>query len=63
MEGISIIVFVIILIAIILIFRAVGAWMLRIDEVIKNQKIMIQELKKSNGEKEQNGEIKYMDEM
>jgi len=63
MEGFSIVVFIIILIGIILIFRAVGAWMLRIDEVIKNQKIMIQELKKSNGDKGEKREMKYMDEL
>lgn len=43
----------IILFVIILIMRAVGAWMLRIDEVIKNQKIIIKELKKSNENKAQ----------
>ncbi|MFK7949527.1 MAG: hypothetical protein AB8G11_18185 [Saprospiraceae bacterium] len=51
MEGFSLIVWIIVLVAIILIFRAVGAWMLRIDEVISNQKIIIQELKKENENK------------
>jgi Na+-transporting methylmalonyl-CoA/oxaloacetate decarboxylase gamma subunit len=58
MEGIGIMFFIIILILFILIMRAVGAWMLRIDEVIKNQKIMIQELKKFNKD-----EVKYLDEL
>ncbi|WP_417619843.1 hypothetical protein [Oceanihabitans sediminis] len=40
--------------------RAIGAWMLRIDEIIKNQKIIIQELKKGNGE---DNEKKYLDEL
>lgn len=31
---------------IILIIRLFGAWMLRIDEIIKNQKTMLVELKK-----------------
>ncbi len=44
----------------ILIMRAIGAWMLRIDEIIKNQKIIIQELKKGNGE---DNEKKYLDEL
>jgi uncharacterized membrane protein YbhN (UPF0104 family) len=52
MEGFSLIVGIIVLVGIILIFRAVGAWMLRIDEVIANQKIIIRELKKANKEEE-----------
>lgn len=53
MEGLSLIVGIIVIVGIILIFRAVGAWMLRIDEVIANQKIIIKELKKGNeGKKE-----------
>ena len=42
---------IIVFIVIILIMRAVGAWMLRIDEVISNQKVIIQELKKANENK------------
>ena len=44
---IGIVVFVII----ILIMRAIGAWMLRIDEVITNQKAILAELKKWNSQK------------
>ncbi len=32
----------------VLIMRFLGAWMLRIDEVISNQKKIIEELRKSN---------------
>jgi len=35
-------------IVIIFIIRLFGAWMLRIDEIIKNQKEMLAELKKTN---------------
>lgn len=59
MEEFSIIVVIIVIVGIILIFRAVGAWMLRIDEVISNQKIIIKELKKMNEGKEK----KFMDEL
>jgi hypothetical protein len=47
----EIISFIVVLVVVVLVFRAVGSWMLRIDEVIKNQKIIIQELKKSNENK------------
>ncbi|MBD0822604.1 hypothetical protein [Aestuariibaculum marinum] len=30
----------------VLVMRFIGAWMLRIDEVIKNQRILIEEIKK-----------------
>lgn len=36
---------------IILIIRAIGSWMLRINEVIDNQKAILAELKKSNSRK------------
>ena len=35
-------------VVIILVTRLFGAWMLRIDEVISNQRIIINELKKLN---------------
>ena len=60
MEGMSIIFVIVVLVLVILIMRAVGAWMLRIDEVISNQKIIIKELKKANGE---GTEKKFMDEL
>jgi hypothetical protein len=41
------IIFVIIVI-VMLLLRAFGAWMLRIDEVIKNQKEIVDELKRIN---------------
>lgn len=37
-----------ILIGAIFLLRAIGAWMLRIDEVIKLQKDILEELKKGN---------------
>jgi hypothetical protein len=37
-----------IIILVLLIIRAFGAWMLRIDEVIDVQKEILEELKKSN---------------
>ena len=39
---------ILILICVIFLLRAIGAWMLRIDEVIKLQKDILQELKKGN---------------
>lgn len=38
-------------ILVLLVIRAFGAWMLRIDEVIDIQKEILQELKKSNSSK------------
>ncbi len=40
---------ILIIIGAIFLLRAIGAWMLRIDEVIKLQKDILEELKKSNG--------------
>lgn len=37
-----------VLILFVLIMRFIGAWMLRIDEVISNQKKIIEELKEAN---------------
>ncbi|MBR8534269.1 hypothetical protein KDU71_01770 [Carboxylicivirga sediminis] len=37
------------LVGAILLLRAIGAWMLRIDEVIKHQKEIVTELKKISG--------------
>ena len=41
----------VVFVIIIFIMRAIGAWMLRIDEVISNQKAILAELKKSNSQK------------
>jgi len=38
----------VVLVAIIFIIRLFGAWMLRIDEIIRNQKAILEELKKMN---------------
>jgi len=38
----------------VLVTRLLGAWMLRINEVISNQKIIIEELKKANSKNDQN---------
>ena len=40
---------ILVLIAMVLILRAIGAWMLRIDEVIKLEEQILEELKKRNG--------------
>lgn len=42
----------VIIVAVIFVIRLFGAWMLRIDEVITNQKAILAELKKSNSKKE-----------
>ncbi|MHB9140333.1 MAG: hypothetical protein ACYC25_00470 [Paludibacter sp.] len=47
MESDVIIGFIVIIVAILLL-RGIGAWMLRIDEVIKYEKEIIEELKKLN---------------
>ena len=60
MELVSFAFIIIAFIVFILIMRAIGAWMLRIDEIIKNQKTIIQELKKANGESQ---EKKFLDEL
>jgi flagellar biosynthesis protein FliQ len=46
--GIELIIAIIIIVAVILVIRLFGAWMLRIDEVIKYQKEILAELKKGN---------------
>jgi len=52
MDGImGLIIGLVVFVIIILIMRAIGAWMLRIDEVISNQKAILAELKKSNSQK------------
>lgn len=43
-------------IGLILIIRLFGAWMLRIDEVIKYQKLIFEELKKLNDTKDRSNE-------
>ncbi|WP_445749927.1 hypothetical protein [Polaribacter sp.] len=60
MELVSFAFIIVAFIVFILIMRAIGAWMLRIDEIIKNQKTIIQELKKANGESQ---EKKFLDEL
>ena len=44
----EIIIGIIVLVAVVLIIRLFGAWMLRIDEIIKNQKEILTEMKKFN---------------
>ena len=41
----------IIIVVIVFVIRLFGAWMLRIDEVITNQKAILAELKKANSQK------------
>lgn len=40
---------ILIIISAIFLLRSIGAWMLRIDEVIKLQKDILEELKRGNG--------------
>ena len=49
--GLSIVFVVIVFVVIVIIMRFIGAWMLRIDEVISTQKEILGELKKSNKQK------------
>lgn len=42
---------IVVLVVIVIVLRLLGAWMLRIDEVIKNQKEMISLLKKNSENK------------
>ncbi|WP_208889015.1 hypothetical protein [Polaribacter sejongensis] len=42
----------VIIVVIVFLIRAFGAWMLRIDEVITNQKSILEELKKANSKKQ-----------
>ncbi|MBF2709950.1 hypothetical protein [Flavobacterium soyangense] len=51
MEGLGIIFTIAIIVAVVLVLRLLGAWMLRIDEVINIQKEMLEELKKANKSK------------
>jgi len=48
MEGLGVIFGLVAIIVFVLVVRLFGAWMLRIDEVIKYQKAILRELKKSN---------------
>ena len=48
MEGLNSIIIIAVTVAAILLLRLLGAWMLRIDEVINVQKEILNELKKSN---------------
>ena len=41
----------IVIVVIVFVIRLFGAWMLRIDEVISNQKAILEELKKGNSHK------------
>lgn len=47
-----------ILIGAIFLLRAIGAWMLRIDEVIKYQKEIVEELKKISGNNQEINTLK-----
>jgi len=49
---------IVIIIGVILLLRAIGAWMLRIDEVIKYQKEMVEELKKISETPQDNNHLK-----
>jgi Na+-transporting methylmalonyl-CoA/oxaloacetate decarboxylase gamma subunit len=48
MEGLGVIFVVAMILVAVLVMRWIGAWMLRIDEVINIQKEILQELKKRN---------------
>lgn len=47
-DFVTLIMFVSFLVILILVMRLLGAWMFRINEIINNQKEIIQELKKLN---------------
>jgi hypothetical protein len=47
-EFVSLLFILILFIIVIVVMRLVGAWMLRIDEVIKNQKLILEEMRKAN---------------
>jgi len=46
--GSDVIIGILVIVAAVLLLRAFGAWMLRIDEVIKYEKEILEELKKLN---------------
>lgn len=48
MEGLGVVFIIAASVAVILVMRLLGAWMLRIDEVINIQKQILDELKKRN---------------
>ena len=48
MEGLGVIFIIVISVVVVLVLRLLGAWMLRIDEVINIQKEILAELKKRN---------------
>lgn len=48
MEGLGVVFVIAISVAAVLVLRLLGAWMLRIDEVINIQKEILEELKKRN---------------
>jgi hypothetical protein len=48
MEGLGVIFVLAIIVVAVLVMRWIGAWMLRIDEVINIQKQILEELKKRN---------------
>ena len=41
---------IVVLVVVVLVIRLFGAWMLRIDEIIKNQKEILAEMKKYNSQ-------------
>ncbi len=48
MSEIGAVIAIVIFIGAVLLMRAIGAWMLRIDEVIRLQKEMLEEMRKRN---------------
>ena len=49
MEYFGLIIGIVIFLVFVLLIRLFGAWMFRIDEVINNQKAILEELKNGNG--------------
>ena len=48
MEGLGVVFIIVISVVVVLVLRLLGAWMLRIDEVINIQNEILKELKKRN---------------
>ena len=58
MEGLGIVFVIVICIVFVFIMRWLGAWMLRIDEVIDLQKDILKELKKTNEQQKKNEPVR-----
>ena len=48
---------IVVLVVVVLVTRLFGAWMLRIDVVIDNQRAILREMKRANGEIEKKADL------